>query len=72
MSRDWFGSVFIVYLNIPTVFSETVTQSTARFADVYFLHKVQVIRTVDEINGNAREMIGDGSSLLRSGNIVRV
>ena len=44
MSPDWFGSVFIVDLNIPKVFAEMVTQSAARFADVYFLHKVQVIQ----------------------------
>ena len=31
MSRDWFRSV-----NIPKVFAETITQSAARFADVYF------------------------------------
>ena len=36
MSRDWFRSVFIVNLNIPKVFAETVTQSAARFAIVYF------------------------------------
>ena len=36
MSRDWFRSVFIVNLNIPKVFAETITQSAARFADVYF------------------------------------
>ena len=33
MSRDWFRSVFIVNLNIPKVFAETITQSAA---DVYF------------------------------------
>ena len=35
MSRDWFGSVFIVDLNIPNykVFVETVTQSVGHFAD---------------------------------------
>ena len=27
MSRDWFRSVFIVNLNIPKVFAETMTQS---------------------------------------------
>ena len=42
MSCDWFRSVFIVDLNIPKVFAETITQSAARFTDVYFLHKVQV------------------------------
>ena len=36
MSRDWFRSVFIVNLNIPKVFAETITQSATRFADVYF------------------------------------
>ena len=36
MSRDWFRSVFILYLNIPKVLAETITQSAARFADVYF------------------------------------
>ena len=36
-----------------------------------FLHKAQV-NTVDEIGGNAREMIGDGNSSLSSGNFVRV
>ena len=36
MSRDWIRSVFIVNLNIPKVFAETITQSAARFADVYF------------------------------------
>ena len=25
MSRDWFGGVFIVNLNIPKVFAETIT-----------------------------------------------
>ena len=40
MSRDWFGSVLIVDLNILKVFAETVTQSASRFADVYFLFKV--------------------------------
>ena len=42
MSRDWFRSVFIV--NIPKVFAETIAQSAARSADVYFLRKVQVIQ----------------------------
>ena len=32
MSRGWFRSVFIVNLNIPKVFAETITQSAARFA----------------------------------------
>ena len=41
---EMFRSVFIVYLNIPKAFAETITQSAARFADVYFLHKVQVIQ----------------------------
>ena len=36
MSYDWFRSVFIANLNIPKVFMETITQSVARFADVYF------------------------------------
>ena len=36
MSRDWFESVFMVDFNIPKVFAETVTQSAACFADVYF------------------------------------
>ena len=44
MSRDWFRSVFVVNLNTPKVFAETITQSAARFADVYFLHKIQVIQ----------------------------
>ena len=44
MSRDWFRSVFIVDHNISKVFAEMITQSAARFADVYFLHKVQVIQ----------------------------
>ena len=35
MSRDWFGRVFIVDLNISKVFAEMVTQSAARFANVY-------------------------------------
>ena len=30
MSRDWLGSVFIVDLNIPKVFPETVTQFATR------------------------------------------
>ena len=69
MLHNWFGSVFIVDLNIPKVFPGTVTQSAVRFADVYFFfHKVQG----DEIGGNAREMIGDGNSSLRSGNFLRV
>ena len=41
MFRDWFRSVFIVELNISKVFAETVTPSADRFADVFFLHKVQ-------------------------------
>ena len=41
MSRDWFHSVFIVPRNISKVFAET-TQSAARFATVYFSHKLQV------------------------------
>ena len=36
MSRDRFRSVFTVNLNIPKVFAVTITQSAARFADVYF------------------------------------
>ena len=42
--HGWFRSVFIVTLNIPKVFVEIITQSAARFADVYFLHKEQVIQ----------------------------
>ena len=44
MSRDWFRSVFIVNLNIPKVFAETITQSAARLPMYIFLHKVQVIQ----------------------------
>ena len=44
VSRDCCGSVFIVNLNISKVFAETFTQSAARFTNVYFLHKVQVIQ----------------------------
>ena len=36
MSRDWFESILVVNLNIPKVFAETVTQSAARFTNVYF------------------------------------
>ena len=36
ISRHWFGSVFVVNLSVPKVFAETITQSAARFADVYF------------------------------------
>ena len=43
MSRDWFGSVFIVDLNIPKVFAETVTQSAARFADVHIFFDLEVL-----------------------------
>ena len=55
MSRDWFRSVFIVNLNIPKVFAETITQSAARFTDVY-LFAQGTGNTIDEIGGNAREM----------------
>ena len=44
MTRDWLRGVLIVDLNISKVFAKTVTLSAARFADVYFLHKVQVIQ----------------------------
>ena len=71
MSRDWFGSVFIVNLNISKVFAETIAQSAARFANVYFF-ACGTGNGVDEIGGNAREMIGDGNSSLRCGNFVRV
>ena len=71
MSRDWFRSVFIVNLNIPKVFAETITQSAARFTDVY-LFAQGTGNTIDEIGGNAREMISDGNSSLRSGDFVRV
>ena len=52
MSR---GCVFIANLNIPEVFA--VTQSAARFGDVYFVTQ-GTGDTVDEIGGNARNMIG--------------
>ena len=42
MSRDWFGSIFIINLDISKMLVETVTQSTARLGDVYLLHKVQI------------------------------
>ena len=32
MFRDWFVSVFVVDLNIPKVFAETVTQFAARYS----------------------------------------
>ena len=64
MLFDWFGSVFIVDLNISKLF----TQSAARFADVYFFAP-GTGNTVEEIDGNTSEMIGDGSSSLRSGNL---
>ena len=57
MSRDWFRSVFIVNLNIPKVFAETITQSATRFANVSFFG---IGNTIDEIGGNAREMISEG------------
>ena len=36
LSRYWVGSVFVVNFDISKMFAETVTQSAARFADVYF------------------------------------
>ena len=36
MSRDWFERVFIVNLNTPKVFAETITQSAARFVSYVF------------------------------------
>ena len=48
------------------MFAETITQSAARFADVYFF-AYGTGKTVDTIDGYAREMIGDGNSLLKSG-----
>ena len=44
MTRDWFGSVFMVNLHISKVFADMVTQSAVRFANIYFLHKVKVIQ----------------------------
>ena len=54
MSRDWFVRVFIVNLNISKVFAETITQSATRFANVYFLHKVQVIVNENKIEAFAK------------------
>ena len=34
MLGDWFGCVFIIFLNITQVFSESVAQSSFCFADV--------------------------------------
>ena len=53
------------------MFAETITQFAARLADVYFVAQ-GTGNTVDEIGGNAREMISDGNSSLRSGYFVRV
>ena len=53
------------------MFAETITQSAARFADVYFFAQ-STGNTVDEIGGNAREMISYGNSSLGSGDFVRV
>ena len=38
--RDWFGNVFIVGLNISKMFAEAITQSAARFVNVYFFAQV--------------------------------
>ena len=38
MSRDWFRSVFIVNLNIPKVFAETITQSATPVASTSVFH----------------------------------
>ena len=46
MSRDRFRSVFIVNLNISKVFVETITQSAARFADVYVYYMINVLLNV--------------------------
>ena len=48
MSRDWFRSVFIVNLNIPKMFAETIAQSAARFADV---------DQIGKMNGKWSEMV---------------
>ena len=71
MMRDWFRSFFIVNLNIPEVFVETITQSAAHFADVYFF-TLGTGNTVDETGGNAQEMVSDGNSSRRSGDFVHV
>ena len=34
MPGDWFGCVFIIFLNITSAFSESVAQSPSCFADV--------------------------------------
>ena len=52
ISHDWFRGVFIVNLSIPKVFAETVTQSAAHFADVYFFARGSG-NTIDESGGNA-------------------
>ena len=57
--------------SLSLMFAETITQSATRFADVYFFAS-GTGNTIDEIGGNAREMISDGNSSLRSGDFVRV
>ena len=73
MSRSCFGSIFVVNSDISKMSAETVTQSAARFADVYFsTYKVQYTQ-IDKISGNTREMITEtNGSSLRSRNFVHV
>ena len=55
MSRNWFGSVFIVDLNSP-------------FSRCIFFFTYGKGNTVDDIGGNTRQMIGDSDSSRRSRN----
>ena len=61
MSRGRFGSVVIVNFAISKMFAETVTQSAARIADVFFFTS-STGYAVDKVSGNTREIISDSNS----------
>ena len=58
MSHDWFKSLFVANFEISKMFAETVTQSAARFPDVYFSAQGTGY-VIDKICGNTPKMITD-------------
>ena len=71
MSRDWFRNVLSL-ISTSLRCSRKRSPNLRTVSPMYNFFCIGTGNTIDEIGGNAREMISDGNSSLRSGDFVRV
>ena len=71
MSSNWFSCVLVIPFHDAKVFSESVTNASSSFANVY-LFAISAGYAVDDISGGAREVISNLTGSFGSGYFVNI